>query len=205
MGIKVKASGSWQDVYTGENFNTFTELTSLDNDDELVIYDDSESVYKKVGIDTLRMLTPPTMIVEHQESAGTNGGTNTTGSWQTRKANVAVLNEIAGASLSSNQITLPAGTYEFWGWQAFVETNNTSVRLYDTTAGSLVGSGSSGYAPNHSSVNNHRPMQGRFTLTSTSVLEMQYRTETVQGIRGLGDASYADPEVYAHLTIKKIG
>ena len=46
-----------------------------------------------------------------EKANGTQGGTFTSGSWYTRDLNTVVTNEINGASLSSNQFTLPAGDY----------------------------------------------------------------------------------------------
>lgn len=42
---------------------------------------------------------------------GTHGGTFTAGAWRTRDLNTVLTNTISGASLSNNQITLPAGKY----------------------------------------------------------------------------------------------
>jgi len=50
-------------------------------------------------------------IFEDQKADGTDGGTFTSGAWQTRVLNTTSHNTITGASLSANQITLPAGTY----------------------------------------------------------------------------------------------
>ena len=49
--------------------------------------------------------------VRDEKANNTGGGTFTSGAWQTRTLNTSLTNEISGASLSSNQITLPSGTY----------------------------------------------------------------------------------------------
>lgn len=46
-----------------------------------------------------------------QKPTGTDGGTFTSGAWRSRTLNTVERNNIAGASLVSNQIILPAGTY----------------------------------------------------------------------------------------------
>ena len=48
--------------------------------------------------------------VRDEKSNGTAGGGFTSGSFQTRTLNTVMTNEISGASLASNQITLPSGT-----------------------------------------------------------------------------------------------
>lgn len=50
------------------------------------------------------------MLVQDQKASGTAGGASVAG-LQTRTLNTVVKNTIAGASLSGNQITLPAGNY----------------------------------------------------------------------------------------------
>ena len=49
--------------------------------------------------------------VRDEKSSGTSGGNFSSGSYVTRTLNTSLTNEISGASLSSNQITLPSGTY----------------------------------------------------------------------------------------------
>ncbi len=49
--------------------------------------------------------------VRDEKASGSHGGTSVAGSFQTRVLNTSLTNEISGASLSSNQITLPSGTY----------------------------------------------------------------------------------------------
>ena len=51
------------------------------------------------------------LYLRHQETSGTHGGSSTSGSYQTRTLNTEVYDGI-GSTLSSNQFTLPAGTYQ---------------------------------------------------------------------------------------------
>jgi hypothetical protein len=62
------------------------------------------------------------MIVEHRETNGTDAGTGTNNAWTDRTLNTAVANTIPGASLSSNQITLPVGKYLVSYSQVFEST-----------------------------------------------------------------------------------
>ena len=70
------------------------------------------------------------MIVEDQQADGTSGGTFTSGARQTRTLNTVVLNTITGASLLTNQVVLPPGTYEIeWSAPAYrVEDHTTYLR-----------------------------------------------------------------------------
>jgi hypothetical protein len=49
--------------------------------------------------------------VRDEKSNGTAGGGSTSGSYETRTLNTVMTNEVSGASLTSNQIILPSGTY----------------------------------------------------------------------------------------------
>jgi hypothetical protein len=85
----------------------------------------------------------PDVIVEEQQSSGTSGGTSATGSFGTRVLNTLVRNNGSIATLSSNQVTLGAGTYYFtWSAPAFL-TNQHQTRLQNITDGTTVGTGSS--------------------------------------------------------------
>lgn len=54
--------------------------------------------------------TQPFMQVQDQKPTGTNGGASVAGD-NHRALNTVLHNDIVGASLASNQVTLPAGTY----------------------------------------------------------------------------------------------
>jgi hypothetical protein len=64
---------------------------------------------------TPAFITPQFAVFEEQQTSGTNGGTGSNG-FNTRLLNTTVANTITGASLGSNQVTLPAGTYDIVGW-----------------------------------------------------------------------------------------
>ena len=71
--------------------------------------------------------------VVHEETSGTSGGTATSGSFQTRTLNTVKTNEITGASLSSNQITLPSGTYFCDAVAPCYSINHHKSLLYNVT------------------------------------------------------------------------
>ena len=54
----------------------------------------------------------PYWNIVDQKANGTNAGSFTSGAWRTRDLNTTIGNNtITGSSLSSNQFTLPSGTY----------------------------------------------------------------------------------------------
>src|SRR5210317_2031503 len=64
----------------------------------------------------------------------TDGGSAVVGT-QTRDLNTVETNEISGASLSSNQITLPAGTYFIMATSPSYKTGNSKAVLHNVTSG----------------------------------------------------------------------
>ena len=67
------------------------------------------------------------------QANGTDGGASVATTWTTRVLNTTVINGITGASLATNQVTLPAGTYTVTVFSPFRNTNLTKIRLYNIT------------------------------------------------------------------------
>ena len=143
--------------------------------------------------------------VRDEKADNTDGGTFTTGAWQTRDLNTVKTNEIAGASLASDQITLPAGTYFIRARApAFIVGSNV-IKLRDITGatdliiGSVTRSGGSGDSAPDSVI------WGRFTLSVQSDLEIQHRGQATRSTDGFGNAAGVGVvEVYTEVDIRKI-
>lgn len=163
-----------------------------------------------VGAMRTTLGTPPTPLYAHyqnQQTSGTNGPTYTSGAWRTVTLNTEVYDADAIGSLSSNQVTLAAGSYEVWWTMSATRTSSTSSgrsRLYnasDTSAvaqginrcgsGSGVGGddvGSSGFA--------------FFTIAGSKAFELQYYTSVTTSTNTA--VSSGEVEIYADLFIKKV-
>lgn len=148
---------------------------------------------------------PDTIHVQEQQTAGTDGGTFTSGAWRTRVLNTVVTNEITGASLSSNRITLPAGTYEAIGRAPARACNLHKTKLVDVTntADLIIGSASQSNASVAATFESH--FMGRFTLAGSAAIEVQHQCETTAATTGLGIAAgFSEVEVYTDILIHKI-
>ena len=147
------------------------------------------------------------LTVQNQQASGTaSGETIPSATWTQRVLNTTVLNTIAGASLASNQITLPVGTYQAVGsasYQQVSGTNGTArLRLRNITDGTtvLTGPGSSTVSLTGIPL----PIAGAFTLAGSKVLELDcFSLSSAPGTGG-GVASTGDPEVFVQLTFLKI-
>ncbi len=145
--------------------------------------------------------------VRDEKSDTTEGGTATSGSWQTRDLNRVVTNEITGASLASDQITLPAGTYFINATAPAVHVNRHQIKLYDTTGTTDLIIGTSEFSPliSNNGAQTVSSLFGRFTLSVQSDLEIQHQVQTTSATLGFGVAGdFGVVEVYTEVDIRKI-
>lgn len=163
------------------------------------------------GLDSASYLkqTHPRLHVRDEKADTTQGGTFTSGAWRTRTLNTVKTNEIAGASLASNQITLPPGTY--WGeiWAAGYLVNHHNARLQDTTGTVELLRSWNAFSRAAGTVGDvtFAEAVGLFTLTVESILQLQHQCQTTKATVGLGehDALTIGNEVYASVAIWRLG
>ena len=147
----------------------------------------------------------PIMIVQDQKSSGTNGGSSIAGT-QTRTLNTVVQNDITGASLSSDQITLPAGKYYIiasTGAYTVARHKSKIVRISGESFSTMYGQ--NGYNGTGDLVTTFSQVQGYLDLSSSTVLEVQHYTATEKAANGLGLAISQGTEVYTTITIQQVG
>lgn len=146
----------------------------------------------------------PLLHVREQLGSGTAGGGASAGV-NVRKLNTTVQNNIAGSSgPASDQITLPAGSYE-----AFATAPAFGVRfnkIWLRTAGGVVLIvGQNAYADNVQADGSNATLSGRFTLASTTAVEIAHYCDTAKTTNGLGLAvTSGQPEVYTELLVRKV-
>ena len=149
--------------------------------------------------------------IEHQEASGVNGGGCTAATWNVRTMNTALTNNIAGASLGSNQITLPAGTY--WieimsGANApSVSTQMHKARLRNITDLTSEVVGSSETTASNTTDDAHTKSIGAnlVTIAASKVFELQHYTSQTLAGTGLGTATASgEVEMYAFAKIWKV-
>lgn len=120
--------------------------------------------------------------VRYQVGAGVNGGTGTSAAWRDRPLNTKPVDEIVGASLASNEITLPAGTYEYDAEAAFYGLNQTQLRFRNTTDNVTVDLGIVAYAIDGAV----HTVRGKFTIASPKTFKLQYYSQSSRSNEGLG-------------------
>ncbi len=154
------------------------------------------------------------LCVVDQKATGTNGGSFTSGAWRTRDLNTIRTNEIAGASVATNRITLPAGTY-FIEWSADAASDNDSTehktRIRNITDNTTILVGSGGYMDgaiglSTALIQSKSCGKGRFTIAATKVIELQHQISVTQNTNGFGVAAgFGEVEVYSQVSVWKVG
>ena len=145
----------------------------------------------------------PMLIYRHTATDGSHGGTATSGSWQTRTINEETVDTNSIGSLSSNQITLPAGTYRLRAECSFYAVGYIQTRLYNATDSTVIAYGHNGY--NASGQTYPIPLECRFTIASSKAIRVEYRCTATSATYGQGEASTwsGNEEVYATVVIIK--
>ena len=141
-------------------------------------------------------------ILEDQKAQNTDGGTFSTGAWQTRDLNTEVADPDSIVTIASNQFTLAAGTYLIsWSAPAF-NSNRHQSALFDSTNTTYY-YGSSEYCADAAGVQSRSFGSVRITITGSTVFEIRHRTDNGNGGNGFGVASNFATEVYARVEIFK--
>lgn len=144
--------------------------------------------------------------IHDEKTAGTDGGGFTSGSWQKRALNTEHSDAGGHASLSSDQITLAAGTYLAEIACPAIAVNAHQARLYNTTDAATTLVGTSSYCGNGSTQATVSTITGRFTIAASKVFEVQHRCETTKATNGFGDANnFGEVEIYTVARFWKVG
>lgn len=144
------------------------------------------------------------MLVQDQKANGTNGGSSSAGVQQ-RTLNTVVANTISGASLASNQVTLPAGTYRVRGYSVNASGQMSQSWLKNVTDTTIAAFGASSAGYNATVFPTMvSEFEGRFTIASAKVFDIQHFSTAAVATTGLGRAvSSGNIEIYASVQIVK--
>lgn len=125
----------------------------------------------------------------------------------TRVINTEVVNEIIGASLLANQITLPAGTYRIKIISPGYRVRNFQIYLRNTTDASNDIIGHSAYSDENGLDQVHCIAWGQITIAAPKVFEVQWEGSFDRAVDGLGrgtPAGFASTEIYTSVEVIKV-
>jgi hypothetical protein len=156
--------------------------------------------------DTGIVTATPYLKVREEQAVANAGGSSAGTSYQDRVLNTVVANSITGASLASNLITLPAGTYEIFARAPAYATQGHRATLYNNTDSSFIIYGGNAFDVATSLVQTDSFVTGRFTLAAQKDVKIRHWTRTAQASNGLGrnNSIGAEVEVYTEVEIWKV-
>jgi hypothetical protein len=151
------------------------------------------------------LTTAALLHVRDQKAASTQGGTFTSGAWRTRDLNTSTTNTITGASLSSNQIVLPAGSY-FIEAEAFgFRCDGHVIKFYNITDSSDVIIGLNCTSGPSDTAHGGATLRGYFTIAAQKTFELQHRAQSTAATIGFGIRNELGiGEVYSEVLIWKV-
>lgn len=148
----------------------------------------------------------PSLKVSHRAASGTNGGTSTSTSWNTRIWTTTDRNTIAGASVSGGDVTIPAGTYRLERCRS--AANNADLHqaaLYNVTDSANILVGSSARTGNSNSYQSDSSVDGEFTIASTKIVRLRHYITTGTSSTGMGfPVSSGAGELFGEMTLIKV-
>jgi hypothetical protein len=147
---------------------------------------------------------PRIAVLRDEKSATTMGGACASNTWNVRTLNVLEDPTSIVTSLSSNQFTLPAGTYRFTGNAPVYNTGYHKVAIENSTDATrpLIGSAEYSYQTTTRSF-----LRGIITIASPKSFYFIHNSGGCTGGSsdlGLASASLGSTEVYAILEIEKL-
>jgi hypothetical protein len=139
------------------------------------------------------------------QKTSTAGGTFTSGAWRTRDINTSQFNNITGASIASKQITLPSGTFMVVATAPFQRVDQNALRFQNITDTSTTINGQNAYTDSATAVCGSAYLSGTFTIAASKTFELQHRCVTTRGGDGFGPSNSFTTDVYAVVSIWKVG
>ena len=136
--------------------------------------------------------------IQEQASAGSAGSAPTVGSFVKKTLSTVVTNEITGASLASDQITLPAGTYFIDAKSPVGSADNHQALLYNVTDAANEVLGSSARSNSGTANTNSSYISGRFTIAGEKDFEIRHRADSATGPYA---ANFGVTEIYTDVKI----
>lgn len=139
-------------------------------------------------------------------AAETGAGGATSGSWFTRTLNTEAADSASIGTLSSNEITLPAGTYECEVSVPAYEVDSHQARLYNVTGTAVLLYGTAERSQSAQKVQTSSRITGRFTLAGSTAIRIEHQVSATKATDGLGKAAnFGNAEVYTVARFWKVG
>lgn len=175
----------------GSGASALADLTDVDLtgliDGDILVYDSNYGLWLP-EVPASSGSTILTALIKDVKSSGSGGGSASGSSWNQRALNTVGWDEIGSVGLSSNQFTLPTGTYRVHIRAPAATSNNHMVRLVNVTD-TLTYYGSSQWASNTNGAQTDATLDARFIISGTKTFKVEhYINSTAAGGQALGVA-----------------
>lgn len=144
------------------------------------------------------------ILVRDEKTQNTDGGTFTLGAWRTRDINTEVTDTGGNCAISSNQITLDAGTYECLIKCPAYHVDEHQARLQNVTDASTTLLGTAERAASGAGVQTSSVIMGRFTIAAQKTFEIQHQSTVTGSTTGFGYAANITTEIYTVAEFRKV-
>jgi hypothetical protein len=150
--------------------------------------------------------TSQVLHVREEQVNGVAGGASVASPLINKRVlNTVVLNEITGASLASNRVTLPAGTYKIFASAPFHTGQGAKLVFHNFTDTVNTAIGQSARNSMDVGGNFVSTVMAKFTITAEKVFELHHHIGVAKAVDGLGmESSMGMAEVYAEVFIEKL-
>jgi hypothetical protein len=144
----------------------------------------------------------PTAIFADQKALNTAGGTFTSGAWQIRTLNTTIYNTIAGCSLATNQVTLPAGNF-YLEWRAPAGGVGGNIsRLFNVTGSTQVAQSESGQTPSGTNQNMYSVGFAKVAPSGATTYRVEHWGNTTNTTNGFGFSANVTATIEQYTTLR---
>ena len=140
-----------------------------------------------------------------EKTANTDGGGSSAGTYNVRAINTEKTTEITGASLATNVITLPAGTYDIIVTACAWDITHNKMGLWNKDNSSFVIIGQNQYSRGTLDHGNLALLHGQFIIAAETDFEIHHYTNAAVSTNGLGrKMNDGSVEIYTEIMIHKL-
>jgi len=141
-------------------------------------------------------------LISDEKVITTEGGTLTNGAWYTRDLNTENYDPDNIVTISGNQFTLQAGTYEIEVYSSALRVLENKIRLQNITDAATEEYGNNQYT--NASASEQASLRTRITITDEKDFEIQHRSTQAWATTGRGLGCDFDTERYCDVAIRKV-
>jgi hypothetical protein len=153
-------------------------------------------------------LSPDSLLyIADEKAAGTNGGDAVANQWQRRDLNTVHVDNVAGAALADDEVTLPAGRYWMTWRVPHYRVHHHVSRLYNVTADEVVGYGSREYSADAATTSGNSHGAAFVEFSEETVIRLEQRVNNSNTGNGLGVGNFdldGAPQTFSELMAWRI-